>query len=235
MDTLTTQERSRRMALAAVTAAAMLAGTGPSMATLSGFGWDRFFELSWEEEVQLHDGRVIVVRMKQSYERLGTSLTRYGGRIISRDTTLTFAAGGSTGVVTQLFKGFSPLFLGQHEGTWYAVLWGGYYANSRKLPGQDWGELEGPSGQWAIKLVDGKWVPISMSNLPDQFQRPNMLMLYGEVAEHAEFDGKRVTLADKRAWSEKHPTGPSHIRLMRPTVHSPKRPDSRDLSTGESK
>lgn len=206
-----------------------------STAMLSGFGWDRFFDLSWEEEVQLHDGRVIVVKIKQSYERLGTSLTRYGGRIITRDSTLTLDAGGSTGVVTQLFKGFSPMFLGQYERVWYAVLSGAYYANSRKLPGQDWGELEGPSDQWAIKLVDGKWVPISMSNLPEPFQRPNMLMLYGEASEHAEFDGKKVTLSDKRAWAEKHPLGPSDIRLMRPTAHSPKRPDTRNLPTGERK
>lgn len=208
---------------------------GLSMSMLSGFGWDRFFELSWEEEVQLHDGRVIVVKIKQSYERLGNSLTRYGGRIIARDSTLTLDAGGRIGIVTQLFKGFRPIFLGQYDGFWYAVLHGAYYANSRKLPGQDWGELEGPSDQWAIKLVDGKWVPISMGNLPEAFQRPNMVILYGAVTEHVEFDGKRVTLSDKRAWSEKHPAGPSDLRLERPTARSPKRPDSRDLSQGERK
>lgn len=202
---------------------------------LCGFGWDRFFELGWEEEVQLHDGRVIVVKIKQSYERLGTSLTRYGGRSITRDSTLTLDAGGSAGVVTQLFKGFRPIFLGQYEGTWYAVLGGGYYANSRKLPGQDWGELEGPSGQWAIKLVDGKWTPISMSNLPEPFQQPNMLIPYGEASEHAEFKDKRVTLADKRAWLRRYPPGPADLRLERPTARSPKRPDSRNLPTGASK
>ncbi len=200
---------------------------GLPLPLLCGIGWDRFFELGWEEAVQLHDGQVIVVKRKQTYEPLGSSFTRYGGTIIRRDSTLSLDAGGNIGVVTRLFKGFRPMFLGQYEGVWYAVLYGGYYANSRKLPGQDWGELEGPSGQWAIKLVDGKWVPISMSNLPEPFQRPNMLMLYGEVAEHAEFDDKRLTLIDKRAWSERHPPGPSHIRLVRPTATSPKHPDSR--------
>jgi hypothetical protein len=70
-------------------------------------------------------------------------------------------------------------------------------------------------------------VPISMSNPPETFQRPNLLMLYGEVAEHAEFDDKRLTLVDKRAWAERHPPGPSHIRLMPPAATGPKRPDSR--------
>jgi hypothetical protein len=202
---------------------------------LAACGWDRYFDLSWEEEVQLRDGRVIVVKLVHRYERLGTSFTRYGGRSITRDTTLSLDAGGSTGVVTQLFKGFSPMFIGQYQGTWYAVLYGDYYARSREIPGQDWGELEGPYGQWAIKLVDGKWVPISMSNLPDVFQTPNMFMLYGEASEHAAFDGKRLTLSDKRAWLEKHSLGYSHVRLTRPTAASPKRPDARSISTGDIK
>jgi hypothetical protein len=202
---------------------------------LSGFGWDKHFDLSWEEEVQLHDGRVIVVKREQTYERLGTSFTRYGGSSIARDATLTLDAGGTTGVVTQLFKGFRPMFIGQYEGIWYAVIYGGYYRRSREIPGQDWGELEGPYGQWALKMVDGKWLPISMGNLPSAFQEPNMLLLYGKAAEHAEFDGKRVTLSDKRAWLLKHPLGYAHIRLTRPTALSPKRPDSRNSTIGEDK
>lgn len=195
---------------------------------------DRTFDLSWDEEVQLHDGRIIVVHLKHTYERIGSGFfttaerlfSPYAGLGLPRDTTLTFDAGGTTGVVTQLFKGFSPVFIGQHEGVWYAVLYGDYYYNSRQLPGQDWGKLEGPYGQWAIKLNQGKWQPISMSRLPSPFQEPNMLMLYGETKEHAAFSDKRVTLADKQAWLKKHPPGYAHIRLVRPTPASPKRPDS---------
>lgn len=202
---------------------------------LSGFGWDKQFDLSWEEEVLLHDGRVIVVKLKHTYERLHPGLTRYGGTNLTRDTTLTFDAGGTTGVVTQLFKGFHPMFIGEHQGVWYAVLYGTYYARSREIPGQDWGELEGPYGQWAIKLVNGKWVPISMSNLPEVFKEPNMFMLYGDAVEHAAFDGRRVTLSDKRAWLMKYPPGYSDVRLTRPTAASPKRPDARKPSDGGSK
>jgi hypothetical protein len=208
---------------------------GTSVSLLSGFGWDKHFDLSWEEEVQLHDGRVIVVKLKYGYERRGTSFTRYGGPSNARDATLTFDAGGTTGVVAQLFKGFHPMFIGKYDGTWYAVLYGDYYRRSREIPGQDWGELEGPYGQWAVKMVDSKWRPISMSNLPSVFQEPNMLLLYGKAAEHAEFDGKRVTLRDKREWLLKHPLGYAHIRLTRPTALNPKRPDSRNSTTGEGK
>ena len=67
------------------------------------------------------------------------------GTNLTRDTTLTFDAGSNSGRVTQLFKGFHPMFIGFSEQQWYAVLYGGYYARSRELPGQDWGELEGPT------------------------------------------------------------------------------------------
>jgi hypothetical protein len=192
---------------------------------LSGCFWDKQFDLSWEEEVLLHDGRVIVVKLKHTYERVHRRLGRYAGAI-PRDTELSFDAGGTVGKALQLFKGFHPMFLGQYQEAWYAVLYGSYYNRSRELPGQDWGDLEGPYGQWAIKLVEGKWLPISMSNLPSVFQQPNMLILKGEADEHASFDGKRVTLQDKQAWLAKHPYDYGDIRLTRPTKASPKRPDS---------
>ena len=37
---------------------------------MSGCFWDKHFDLAWEEEVELHDGRVIVVKVKHTYERL---------------------------------------------------------------------------------------------------------------------------------------------------------------------
>lgn len=215
---------------------ALLTGAA-AMPLLSGCFWDKHFDLSWEEEVQLHDGQVIAVKLKHTYERLHREFTRYGGTNLTRDTTLTFDAGGTVGTVTQLFKGFHPMFLGQHEGVWYAVLYGSYYYRSRELPGQDWGELEGPYGQWGIKLLDGKWQPMSMSRLPGIFQTPNMLILKGEAIEHAKFNGKRVTLQDKQAWLEKYPYDYGDIRLTRPTKTSPKRPDSvlDNMTKGESK
>lgn len=192
-------------------------------ALLSGCFWDRHFDLAWEEEVQLLDGRVVVVQRKVTYERLRVGLTPYGGVIIPRDSTIAFDAGGKIGRVTQLFKGFHPMFLDQDAGAWYAVLYGSYYYGSRQLPGQDWGDLEGPYGQWTVKLVDGKWTPVSMRSLPSQFQRPNILLLYGNAAEHSRFDGRRVTLAEKRSWAITHPPGYADVRLTRPTSAGPTR------------
>jgi hypothetical protein len=185
---------------------------------------DRNFDLSWDEEVQLHDGRVIVVHVKHTYERIGegffTTLERffspYAGLVLPRDTTLTFDAGGMTGVVTQLFKGFDPILLGQNEGSWYVVIDGGYYYNSQNLPGQSWGILEDHfSGQRSAKLVGTVFQPMSLRDLPKIFEKPNMLLLYGEAADHAQFDGKRITLNDKALWAKKHPPGYTHVRIRR--------------------
>ncbi|HSI53211.1 MAG: hypothetical protein ACAH21_14340 [Ramlibacter sp.] len=169
----------------------------------------------WDEEVQLQGAEVVVVHLKHAYERVGRTA-------VWRDTTLTLNDGQRT--VTQLFKGFHPIFLDRDNGTWYAVLSGSYYRKSQQEPGQDWGDLEGPYGQWAVRLGDDGWKPMSMTRLPARFQEPNMLLLYGEEQEIARFHGKRVTLADKRAWLVRHPPGYSHLKLTRPIVPS-QRPD----------
>jgi hypothetical protein len=97
------------------------------------------------------------VHIAHRYMRLETSLSELGGLSSPpRDTTMEFDAAAGTGVVKQLFKGFDPTFLGQKNGIWYAILIGGYRLKNREIPGQDWGDQEGPYGQWAIQLVDGK-------------------------------------------------------------------------------
>lgn len=175
----------------------------------------RFFELSWQEEIQVSDAEVVIVQRKTTYERLTLSFEKFGGKVITRDGELTLDAGGDLGQIKQLFKGMHPIFLGRANGVWYAVLSGTYYAGSRQIPGQDWGELEGPYGQWAIKLIGGQWEPISMTRLPTEFQHPNVLILYGTVAEHSQFAGRTITLAEKFAWNEKHPPDYADVRLTR--------------------
>jgi hypothetical protein len=204
---------------------------------LSSCFYGKNFDLEWDEEVQLHDGRTIVVHLKYTYERLAPGLLPHGGTNILRDSVLTFDAGGRTGRVSQVFRGYHPMFLDQHEGTWYSVLYGGDYGQSRLLPGGDWGEMEGPYGQWTIKLVEGKWMAISMRDLPDQFQVPNVMILYGDASEMASFSGRVVTLADKQRWLELYPLGYAHRRLTRPmpTSRSPASAPSQTTLQGATK
>lgn len=178
--------------------------------------YPRYFYLEWDEEVRLHDGRLIVVHLKRRYERLGKQFLPYSS-VVRRDTEFGFNPDNKNYNV-QLFRGFSPMFLGCYDNVWYMVLYGGYYSGSRNLPGQDWGELEGPYGQWAVMFEGGRWRPISMTRLPSVFQEPNMLLTYGEVEELLGFDGGVISLEDKRSWLKKHPLVYSDVKLTRPNL-----------------
>jgi hypothetical protein len=187
---------------------------------LSGCFYDRFFDIEWDEEVLLYDKRVINVRLKYRFERLSRELTRYGGAIVPRDATLTFDAGGDAGQITQFFKGVNPVYLGQHNGIWYAVLSGGYYAGSRETPGQDWGNYETSNAQLAIKLVGKQFKPISIFELPDEIQEYNLLWLNGTVQEYVAFSGKTINLEQKTSWKTIHPLGVTNVRIVKPKLHS---------------
>jgi len=179
--------------------------------------YPRYFNLTWDEEVQLHDGRVIVVRLKHTYERLHRELGRYTSAI-PRDTELSFDAGGKEGRVTQIFKGGKPLLLGQQAGNWYMVLSVAPYQNSQLLPGQDWGLDQNGNGQHVAVMQGTSFKPVPICMLPDEFQQPNFLVRYAEADELAKFDGKLVTLQDKKHYLNLHPLLYGDIRIERPSA-----------------
>ncbi|MDO9113198.1 MAG: hypothetical protein Q7U63_05315 [Polaromonas sp.] len=190
-----------------------------SISLLSGCFWDRYFNLSWEEEVQLHDGRIIVVKLTHTYERLHREFGRYTSAV-PRDTELSFDAGGETGRITQLFKGGKPLILDQHEGSWYLVLSVGPYRNSQLLPGQDWGPDQNGNGQHVATLQGGNFKAVSICVLPDWFRKPNFLVRYSNADELSKFDGKLVTLRDTDAYLVNHPLLYGTAYIERPSAQS---------------
>lgn len=179
-------------------------------------------DLAWNEEVLLPDGRKFFVNMIHSYNCFDYRFQQFGGTCSPLDTTLTINGGKGVGVVTQLFKGFNPMFLGEKDGVWYAILVGGYRYRNREIPGQDWGDKQGPYGQWAIRLVNGKWQPMPLAEFPVEFQKPNMLLLYGTAEELAQFHQRRVTLQDKADWVAEHPPGYADVNITRPKPSAPR-------------
>jgi hypothetical protein len=174
--------------------------------------YPRHFSVEWDEEVQLHDGRLIVVHVKHTYERLHNEFGRYTSAI-TRDTEISFDSGH--GKVQQLFKGYHPLLIDEYQGTWYAVIYGGDYYRSKEIPGQNWGEHWYDCSPAAI-LQGRKFKPLPIYDLPTIFDKPNMLLLYGEAGEHSQFAGTRVTVADKKKWLSTHPLGYGHAVICRP-------------------
>lgn len=173
-------------------------------------------DLAWNEEVQMPDGRRFVVHRVTAYQCFNYRFRQFGGTCSGNDTTMTMDGGPGVGVVTQVFKGFRPMFLGEKDGIWYGILIGGYRYRNREIPGQDWGDQQGPYGQWAIRLVNGKWQPMPLADFPAEFQAPNMLLLYGTSEELARFHQGRVTLQDKADWVSVHPPGYADVRITRP-------------------
>ena len=50
---------------------------------LTGCIWPRLFDLAWDEEVQLHDGTILVLATKVQFQRNST-FSRYGNTVIVR-------------------------------------------------------------------------------------------------------------------------------------------------------
>ena len=174
--------------------------------------WPRFFEFNWDEEVQLHDGRQIVVRMKYMYERSGIGLTldRYDPSIF-REATITFDSGVPNGVVTQLFVHQRPMLLDTDNGEWFVVLQGRAGSDV-----QDWGADQNGNGQKTAYLVGGSFKPVPISRLPEWMTAANILMDYASKKELSVFNETRLTLAQKAIYLQQYPLGPSDFRIERP-------------------
>jgi hypothetical protein len=96
---------------------------------LSGCFYDRYFDIEWDEEVLLHDGRVIVVHVKNTYERQSKSLKQYDENNIKfRSKTLMFESAPGQ---QQTFHTRMPIaYLGKFNKDWYVVISGkGPYGN----------------------------------------------------------------------------------------------------------
>jgi hypothetical protein len=173
------------------------------------------FEFSWDEQVQLLEGRVIVVKIVRSYQRMNLSRGAYDEPILSRGSEVTFDSESTYGVVTQKFLGFRPMFLDRLNGSWYLGLIGGSQGKSELIDGQNWGKFRKHGENNMAKLIEGKWTPIPMAEFPDTFKLPNVLVLYGTAKEHSKFDKKLVTLEMKNRWLEEYPLSPPDHRIER--------------------
>ena len=190
---------------------------GLLMATLgtplmTGCMWPRFFDLGWEEEVQLHDGRVIVVKIKYTYERLSGAITfnRYEPSIL-RNTELSFDAGPPSRIVNQLFIHQRPMIVDTFDKEWFVVLQG-----RGGQPIQNWGIPQNGNGQRTAQLVGNSFTAVSIIQLPIWMTKANILMDYGPKKELAVFNSTRLTLAQKSLYLQKYPLDPIDMQVERP-------------------
>ncbi|MDY0745767.1 hypothetical protein SNE35_14705 [Paucibacter sp. R3-3] len=140
---------------------------------LHGCQSERFVELSWTEDVALHDGSVIVASLRFIYERIGGPFhtDRFSGLIL-RDTELSFDAGSPSGRMTQLFKRQRPMVLERDAtGGWLLVLQGrASFAPGTKQP--DWGPDQNGNGQRMARLQHDTFVLAHLRDLPSWSMAP---------------------------------------------------------------
>ncbi len=206
----------------------MLLGTLACWPFLTGFIYPPLFDLSWDEEVQLHDGRAIVVHLKFTYERL-SRFSKYGNSIL-RNTEMSFDAGPPHGRVTQLFRRQQPVMLDQSNGQWYVVL--AERGNINVIRDEDWGPVQAGAGLRVGLLARGRFTPISISLLPEEFNSPNLDYHYGPFEEKVALNGHQLSIGDKKLRAQIHPLAPVHrMFIYRP----PPLPEQSQQFKGEKK
>lgn len=180
---------------------------------LNGCFYDRFFDIEWDEEVRLHDGRVIVVHMKRKYERQRNSLLPYDPDSIQfRGNEMEFNINPSQRVAV---KTRQPLgCLDQFGSDWFVVISGqGPYGVVEESPTR-WGSDFTTNEQRLAKLVDSEFRAVSWEEAPPNLRYLNIVsnLFYPEFSE---WNGKKITLAMKEKFRATHGF-PAIARISRP-------------------
>lgn len=176
--------------------------------------YPRYFDIAWDEEVQLHDGRVIVVHVKNTYERRTQGLKRYDETKISfRRKEIIFEAAPGKRVT---FRTRLPVaYLGQFENDWFVVISGqGPYGNHPDELPNHWGNNFTTLEQRLAILEGDTFLPASWDRAPPTLRTMNM-MGSAFFIDFIEWDGARLTLTEKAAFHSKHPT-PYRRQITRP-------------------
>lgn len=184
---------------------------------ISAFGlYPRYFDIEWDEEVLLHDGRVIVVHVKKTYERRGMRLSRYADTTFRRNE-LTFDAGGGLGRIT-LGSRLGVSHIDQIGGVWYAVLFGqGPYGNHPDEMPNHWGSDFTMQEERLARLDRDRFVPIAWELAPPgAIAHNNRVVGSMSVDVLAGFNHKKMTLDDKRRLRATYPPGPGGGEISRP-------------------
>ena len=177
--------------------------------------YSRFFDIAWDEEVQLHDGRVIVVHVKRTFER--RSLTdRWLGH--DRDTEITFDAGPPWGKFSRNFQNYDVKMIEQKDGNWYVAL--------RVTTGIPPKKLVDPAYPVLVFSKDGsERAAKSWDDIPD-FPRQNIMPVTPSPEGISIFADTRLTWQTKMTHWQKNPraAGDDGLIIQR---HATKQGESR--------
>lgn len=187
-----------------------LAGSAP---LLSGCFYDQFFDVEWDEEVLLHDGRVMVIHVKRKYERMRQSLLRYNPDDIHfRGVEIGFNVSPSQRVSVRTRQ---PLGCVDQFGlNWFLVISGqGPFGASDESPTR-WGRDFTTNEQRLAKLDGAEFLPVQWEEAPPELRYLNLVSnLF--FPEFVEWNGGKLTIQMKDKFREKHQF-PKIAQITRP-------------------
>lgn len=173
--------------------------------------YPRFFDIEWVEQVQLHDGRLIDVHIKRTYERRGMRFVRYPKSPKLVSMSFSFDAGRGKNF-QHTFKGGTLHFLDEKDGKWYV----GYNADAGDASVELGTRLLYP--HVAILNRDGSIEkPHSWVEVPAEITKANILPSTPNPQVISKFHGKYLTVAEKMTHWATFPTGAGWGTIQRIT------------------
>ena len=162
-----------------------------------GCKFSRYFDVEWDEEVELFGGKIIIVHIKRGYERT-SSILDPDLRSIQRSVEVTFDAGGRIGIFKRKFDNYDVCYINKSGNNWYILLGGIGFVRKR---------IVSQAIPILIIYQDGQEVPASSWMEVPYFSRENIMPPTPNAAGVLHFNGKLLTIAAKEAHWKKYPRG----------------------------
>lgn len=170
---------------------AVLAALGATYVMNFGL-YPRYFDIAWDEEVQLHDGRVVMVHVKRSFERL-SSFSKWDA--VHRDTEISFDTGTEMGRFTKKFQRYEVSLVEQKDNRWFIGV-----APTTGTPPIKWVDFDAP---FLVLETNGQLRKESLANFPAEFSRYNVMPATPDPRGISKFNGNVLTRAQKlKHWSQ---------------------------------
>jgi hypothetical protein len=184
---------------------------------LSGCIYPDLYEISYEEEVQLHDGSMIWVSFTRFWKRRSFSMDQYPKLAFSLGQQFSFDPGNSTGRFSYRFNAGGLNFLHRKNGFWYIGYMGAESDKTTALGSMKILPFV------AILKPDGSIAkPNSWSEIPAEFVTHNVLPITPDPSWLGQFNGKKLSHAKKMAHWKQFPTGSDDQRIVRITPETSK-------------
>ena len=166
--------------------------------------YPRYFDIEWDEAVQLHDGRVIVVHVKRTYERLG-KFERWRG--VHRDSEISFDAGGTIGQFKKKFQRYDVSLIEQKNDQWFITL-----TQTTGTPPIKWIDRDAP---FLILEPNGTLRKEIYAKFPAEFLRYNVMPDSPDPQGILQFNGTVLTQVRKMEHWRNFSTGAGDDGVIR--------------------